>query len=60
MVWTNPAGMVAMIDGNVSPAYQNILDINFGGVRFIDANTLRFYGVENGQVYRVRLSAGGS
>jgi hypothetical protein len=41
------------------PAYQNILDINVNGVRFIDATTLRFYGVKNGQICRVKLNVRG-
>ncbi len=49
---------VIMIDGKLSPGYEDILELNLASDRFIDGHTFRFYGIKAGQVYRVTLDLG--
>jgi len=34
-----------MVDGKLSPGYEDILELNLGACRFVDNRTYRFYGV---------------
>ena len=49
---------VILVDGKVSPGYQDMLELNLGSHRFTNARTYRFYGIKAGQIYRVTLDLG--
>ena len=51
-------GWVIMVDGKVSPSYEDMLEPNVGSHRFVDGHTYRFYGIKAGQIYRVTLDFG--
>jgi WD40 repeat protein len=55
---TTGHGWVVMIDGKVSSSYEDMLKAPIAAFRFIDAHTLRFYGIKSGQIYRVTLDIG--
>jgi hypothetical protein len=55
---TTGTGWVVMIDGKVSPSYQDVLKDSAAGLRFVDGRTYRFYGIRAGQIYRVTLDVG--
>ena len=57
MVSTGTAWVI-MLDGKVSPSYEDMLELNAGSHRFVDGHTYRFYGIKAGQVYRVTLDLG--
>ncbi len=52
---TTGRGWIVMIDGKVSSSYEDMLKAPVAAFRFIDAHTLRFYGIKSGQIYRVTL-----
>jgi hypothetical protein len=47
-----------MVDGKVSPPYDQMLALSATACRFTDDHTFRVYGVKGGQVYRVTLDLG--
>jgi len=51
-------GWVILLDGKVSPSYEDMLEPNVGSHRFVDGHTYRFYGIKAGQIYRVTLDLG--
>ena len=51
----NGQGRAPMIDGKVGTFYESVLENNVAACRFVDAHTLRIYGVKAGQIYRVTL-----
>jgi len=51
-------GWVIMVDGRVSPSYEDMLEPNAASHRFVDGHTYRFYGIRAGQIYRVTLDLG--
>jgi len=48
-----------MVDGKVSPSWDEFLALSAAACRFVDDHTYRLYGVKGGQVYRVALDLGG-
>ena len=52
-------GWTAMVDGKLSPSWEEFLALSATACRFVDDHTFRFYGVKAGQVYRVMLDLGG-
>jgi WD40 repeat protein len=52
---TGNAGWSIMVDGKVSPAYEDIVPAGTAAFRFADAHTYRFYAVKAGQIYRVTI-----
>lgn len=57
-VITTGNGWVVMIDGKVSPSYEDVLKTSASAFRFTDGRTYRFYGIRAGQIYRVTLDIG--
>lgn len=55
-VITTGQGWVVMIDGKVSPSYENLHLTRVTACRFLDNDTYRFYGIKGGQIYRVTLA----
>ena len=51
-------GWVIMLDGKVSPNYEDMLEPNVGSHHFVDGHTYRFYGIKNAQIYKVTLDLG--
>lgn len=51
-------GWVIMLDGKVSPSYEDMLEPNAGSHHFVDGHTYRFFGIKAGQIYRVTLDLG--
>jgi hypothetical protein len=49
---------VIMIDGKLSPGYEDMVELNLASDRFVDGHTYRFYAIKAGQIYRVRLDLG--
>jgi hypothetical protein len=47
-----------MVDGKLSPAYEDMVVLNAASSRFVDGHTFRFYAIKAGQVYRVILDLG--
>jgi WD40-like Beta Propeller Repeat len=47
-----------MVDGKVSPSWEEFLALSSAACRFVDDHTFRFYGIKAGQVYRVTLDLG--
>jgi len=52
-------GWTVMVDGKVSPSWEEFLALSATACRFVDDRTFRFYGVKAGQIYRVTLDLGG-
>lgn len=57
-VVTTGKGWGVMIDGKLSPLYEDVLSPNLKAFHFVDAHTYQFYAVKAGQLYRVRLDLG--
>ena len=55
---TTGRGWVVMIDGKLSPLYEDLLSPNVAAARFVDGHTYRFYAIKGGEIYRVRLDLG--
>ena len=55
---TTGRGWVVMIDGKLSPLYEDLLSPNAGACRFVDGHTYRLYAIKAGQIYRIRLDLG--
>ncbi|HEY7566881.1 MAG TPA: hypothetical protein VH762_04885 [Gemmatimonadaceae bacterium] len=49
-------GWTIMLDGKLSPAYEDILVLNAASAGFADGRTYRFYAIKAGQIYRVTLA----
>ncbi len=47
-----------MVDGKLSPSWEDILVLSSAACRFVDDHTFRFYGIKAGQIYRVTLDLG--
>ena len=58
MNWT-AKGWTVMVNGKVSPVYDDMLELNLGVCRFLDNQSFRFYGIKGGQIYRVTLTLAG-
>jgi Tol biopolymer transport system component len=56
-VWTG-RGFTMMVDGKLGPPYEDMVVLSSAAVRFVDAQTVRFYGIKAGQIYRVTLGLG--
>ena len=48
-------GWTMMVDGKLGPSYPDIVVLHSAACRFVDDHTFRFYGIKDGQVYRVTL-----
>lgn len=57
-VTSNGTQWTIMLDGKLSPGYDDLIEPNLGSSRFLDGHTFRFYGIKAGQVYRVTLDIG--
>jgi len=57
-VVTTGKGWTVMIDGKLSPLYEDILSPNLAACRFVDGHTYRLYAIKAGQIYRIRLDLG--
>jgi Tol biopolymer transport system component len=53
-VWTG-RGFTMMVDGKLGPFYEDMVVLSSAACRFVDAHTVRFYGIKAGQIYRVTL-----
>jgi dipeptidyl aminopeptidase/acylaminoacyl peptidase len=53
------SGWAAMLDGRMSPSYEDILLNNVASARFVSGHEYRFYGVKGGQIYRVNIGLAG-
>ena len=42
-----------MIDGKVGEPYESVIETSSAACRFLDERKFRFYGVKQGQLYRV-------
>lgn len=56
-VWTG-RGFQMLVDGKLSPAWEDIVVLSSAACRFVDDHTIRFYGIKAGQIYRVTLDLG--
>lgn len=56
-VWTG-RGFQMMADGKLGPTYEDIVVLSSAACRFVDDRTVRFYGIKDGQIYRVTLDLG--
>ena len=55
-VVTTGHGWIAMIDGKLSPLFEDILALNVNAAKFPDAKTYQLWTVKAGQVYRIRMN----
>jgi hypothetical protein len=58
-VVTTGKGWLVLIDGKLSPSYEDILAPNLMACRWLDTHTYELWGIKAGQVYRVKLDLGG-
>lgn len=56
---TTGRGWTVMLDGKLTPLYDEVIPNRVEALRFVDNHTYRFYGVKGGQIYRVKLDIGG-
>jgi dipeptidyl aminopeptidase/acylaminoacyl peptidase len=54
-VVTTGKGWGVMVDGKMSPLYDDVVMKNAASCRFVNDHAFRFYGIKAGQVYRVTL-----
>ena len=53
IVSSPPSGWTVMIDGKVGEPYESVIETSSAACRFLDERKFRFYGVKQGQLYRV-------
>ncbi|HEU5218725.1 MAG TPA: hypothetical protein VFU23_08695, partial [Gemmatimonadales bacterium] len=54
----NGRGWGAMIDGKMGAVYEAILQNNGAACHFVDGHSFRFFGIRDGQIYRVTFDIG--
>lgn len=54
-VTTGNQGWGIMVDGKLSPSYEDLILTSTAAFRFLDAHTYRFYAIKAGQIYRITI-----